>query len=201
MSQYGFVRTPFTVRDAQGEVTSRSVYRSMNSDLVEELPEWPGPRMGGPGEPGDPPDDPVDDGASGKGQGRLTAAQRYIIEKHAENLVDAHYTAADWAVRRVGDQRIGWDLTVTRAGDPDRHVEVKGSRGAGDEVELTANELAKAREHPGNAVLAIVSGIELVGDIPAGGTVALIDPWDPDEEHLAATRFRYRPAHDLRVVV
>jgi hypothetical protein len=209
LEHYGFFREPFTLRDAKGLLTSRSTYRSMDAALVDQLPEWPGPRMGRPGEPADAtdapedvPDDPIDDGTPEAGRGRLNARQRFLIERRAVDVVTAFYVAQGWTVDDVGAQRIGWDLTVTRSGHPDRHVEAKGTRGPGAEVELTLNEVEQAREHPGNAALAIVSGIRLDGDVASGGVLGLIDPWEPDHRDavLAAVRFRHRPAQDQREV-
>jgi hypothetical protein len=64
------------------------------------------------------------------------------------------------------------------------HVEVKGTTGDGSSVLLTKNEVSHAREEGGRAVLAVVSGIELI-EVKGGwtgerGTETVFQPWRPD---------------------
>lgn len=111
------------------------------------------------------------------------------------DVVEEHYTARGWDVERVHLQYLGYDLKCVRDG-AELHVEVKGSTVGASQVELTANEVAHAREYDG-AVLAVVDEIRIVteqDDEPRGveGELTLYEPWKLVHSSLTPTRFIYR---------
>ena len=91
-------------------------------------------------------------------------------------------------------QYLGYDLRCTKD-DAELHVEVKGSTVGAIQVELTANEVAHAKDYP-EAVLAVVDQIRIDLEdgepIGSGGEVSILEPWELDDEMLLATRFVYR---------
>lgn len=199
----GLYQYTFKYMPLEGDATSISLYRSKSDTLLDGLPEWPGPRMARPGEadpepvaePLAPDQRPIDAPA------RLPANLRLAVEKHAEDRVIEHYEGDGWTVTRVSHQKLGWDLTAMRD-EAVRHIEVKGSTGPAVAIELTPNELEKAREYPDRAVLAIVSAIKLDADgIASGGDVEVLEPWEPAGADLTVTRYSYRPPPDERITV
>jgi hypothetical protein len=197
--QFGFWSQPFKYRPADaGAPTSINTYRSEDPFFVEDLPEWPGPRMALPGEPDD---DPLESEIPPRGDdtGRLSAAERRLVEQHAEQRVAQCF--GEWTIANVAALKLGWDLTVSHPNGAVKHIEVKGSIGQGASVIVTRNEVEQARAHPARAVLAIVSEIQLEGDQATGGHVDLIDPWAPDDDDLVVLHLRYRPPAALRHAV
>lgn len=75
------------------------------------------------------------------------------------------------------------------------HAEVKGVSTDGPEVNLTRNEVERAREHP-RPVLFVVSGIEVSyadGGGPAGGgTARILDPRRLGDGEMAALSYSCR---------
>jgi len=140
--------------------------------------------------------DPLPPKQSGGGQGYgLTGKERRAVELHAQALVENHYVGLGFEVRDVS-QRNPFDLLCKR-GDEEIRVEVKGTTGSGEQVFLTRNEVAHAREHPALVSLAIVSGISLArtsnGLSLSGGTLTVRHPWDIDAGELEPLQFRYCP--------
>ena len=132
---------------------------------------------------------------SGSGHRRLAdAAIRRACEYRGMDVVEDHYSLQGWQVERVHLQYLGYDLRCTRSG-VEIHVEVKGSTVGASQVELTANEVAHAREYEG-AVLAVVDRIAIDTDnddpVGVGGNLTLYEPWQLAESSLSATRFIYR---------
>lgn len=121
------------------------------------------------------------------------AAYRRAVELHAMRLAVEHYDG-DWDVE---DTSAGhpYDLVVTR-GDETRYVEVKGTAGTGDQINLTANEIDHARRHSGDVVLFIVHSIDVDRTDPAapsasGGTARILDPFNLGAGVLRATAFTW----------
>lgn len=121
------------------------------------------------------------------------SALRRAIELHAMRVV------RDWLIQE------GFEVEDTSASRPYdfearrrselRHVEVKGTRGDGSTVFVTAGEVRDAREMPGRSVLAVVAKIEIEGNIASGGELKITDPWVPVDQSLEPTAYR----HDLTV--
>ena len=121
------------------------------------------------------------------------AAYRRAVELHAMGAAIAHYSGA-W---NVEDTSAGnpYDLVLARPGET-RYVEVKGTAGLGEQINLTANEVAHARRHRGEVVLFVVHGINIDRSDPAnplatGGTTTITDPFDVDAGELRPTAFSW----------
>jgi hypothetical protein len=103
--------------------------------------------------------------------------------------------ADDWIVRDVGLVE-PFDLDCMR-GAARLHVEVKGTRGLGEAVTLTAGEVSHARDFA-DVALAIVSGIRVdINDLgepsASDGELTFWCPWNVDAGVLEPTVFRYSP--------
>lgn len=122
------------------------------------------------------------------------AVLRRAIEQHAVAVATANYQREGWTVTDVGTTR-SYDLELTRGAET-RHVEVKGSTQAAEEVELTIGEVSHSRE-PTPCDLFVVGGIEYrrnaADDYSTwGGRRRIWRDWAAEEQDLRATRFRYR---------
>ena len=93
-----------------------------------------------------------------------------------------------------------YDLRCNRPGMKARKVEVKGTRGEGQTVFLTANEVKSARDVSEPTDLVVVSGIKLVekdGEpVVSGGQLKVYRRWVPLDDDLKATEYQYLvPVH------
>lgn len=129
-----------------------------------------------------------------KGQGRLTAPLRKLVELHAMTIAEqwlrdegfeyenvSATDSCDYRARRLGKEWV---------------IEVKGTTGGPASVLLTRNEVALHRvSHPHNALL-VVHGIEMLDRdaIPKvrGGELAVFTPWRVEDDRLSALVFEYR---------
>ncbi|MFD6639850.1 protein NO VEIN domain-containing protein [Micromonospora chalcea] len=128
--------------------------------------------------------------------GHLTDQElKKAIERHAVQMVMHHYQVVErYDVRDVGD-RESYDIRATR-GTEELHIEVKGSSGVADKVDLTSNEVDHA--HGANTHLVIVDQIRWRrlpdGTIEtSGGRARRWTAWTAAEEHLTPSRYWYRP--------
>ncbi|MER5959320.1 DUF3883 domain-containing protein [Streptomyces longhuiensis] len=118
--------------------------------------------------------------------------KRKAIALHAENHAAARYEKDGWTVERLGKP---YDQRCTR-GTEERHVEVKGTRGAATSVELTINEVLHARDMDNTVDLYVVSDIK--GNTrtdpytASGNKVTLFTDWEPAEEDLSPRKYEYR---------
>lgn len=118
---------------------------------------------------------------------------RKAIEERAVLVATTHYEA-DYEVKDVGATE-SFDLLLTHnVSEEVRHVEVKGSTGLAEAVELTIGEV----NHAAGSVptdLFVVSDImwhrEDGGVVAEGGKAQLFADWVPEDFALAPTRFRY----------
>jgi catechol 2,3-dioxygenase-like lactoylglutathione lyase family enzyme len=109
--------------------------------------------------------------------------------------------AARWHYERLGFRVVDvsgnnpYDLHCSRPDGAELRVEVKGTTGEGEEVELTIGEVKHARGHIGHIALYVLHSIALAeeGDThtATGGKPVIIEPWDVDDGVLAATRYRW----------
>jgi hypothetical protein len=90
-----------------------------------------------------------------KGGGFGTPENNRRVEKAAMRHVMRHYKSQGWSVEDVSSHNRGYDLICKASGDQ-RHVEVKGASGEGQQFILTAKEL-KAWSSDKLFVLAFVS--------------------------------------------
>lgn len=129
---------------------------------------------------------PMPDTSGGQGYG-LTGDERVAVEMHAVACAVAYFVGHQYNVRAVGKP---YDLECVR-GNETVHVEVKGTTGPGDSVELTVGEVRHARTFR-HTILFVVSDIVLDRRGRArGGAQWVFDPWQPEEGALAPTRFTY----------
>jgi Domain of unknown function (DUF3883) len=141
-------------------------------------------------------------GESGRGSGRsgylADSRVRKAVEDRAVKEASDWYRAKRFHVVNVGATR-PYDLVVTR-GDESRRVEVKGSTGAAEAVELTIGEVLNAREYAPTD-LVVVDGVSWVreadGSVTAsGGQLRRWSDWVPAEHGLQVLRYRYGPPGD-----
>lgn len=130
---------------------------------------------------------------SAVGQGfRSDAKTRRVLELHAMHAADQHYTALGWTLEDVSATH-PYDYRATKDGS-EKHLEVKGTSGAGQEVLLTPNEVTHARSFP-DVALIVCHSIEITRnpDEPkaSGGQLEIYDPWTIDEGHLAPVGYAY----------
>jgi hypothetical protein len=149
-------------------------------------PEEPGNAgSGGPGSPSR-----VEDDWHGHIQ---DARERTAIERCAVQAAIRHYDAAGYQCEIRGKP---YDL-LCRNGAEERHVEVKGTKGEGEVVELTINEVTHARAGAMPTDLFIWGKIQVAevdGEWRATGgeLVCHLHDWVPEADHLEPTRFAYR---------
>lgn len=89
-----------------------------------------------------------------KGGGFGTPENNKRVEKAAVRHVTRHYKSQGWSVKDISSDNHGYDLICKASGD-ERHVEVKGACGDGQQFILTAKEL-KAWSTDKRFVLAFV---------------------------------------------
>ncbi|MET8157809.1 DUF3883 domain-containing protein [Sphaerisporangium sp. NPDC005289] len=102
------------------------------------------------------------------------------------------YYVDDVGARRSYDLHAVREATVL-------HIEVKGSTGVANFVELTANEIDHARAYPTNLVVVDqITRIDDGGEVPdpEGGRLRIWEGWQPASDDLHPTRFNYRIAGD-----
>jgi hypothetical protein len=105
----------------------------------------------------------------------------------------AHYGELGYEVLDVGAVE-SYDIRAEKD-DEERHIEVKGSTGQADAVELTVNEVKHGREFMTDLV--VVDQIDWKrqpdgGITTAGGRVRLWSHWSPADSALKPTRYRYQ---------
>lgn len=119
---------------------------------------------------------------------------RLAVEKWAMACAEAHYRGLGFSVENTARTR-PYDLRCT-LGDVEIRVEVKGSRGDANEVEVTIGEVENARGAQWRTDLFVVSRIEIVhgdaGPVAARGMCKVVEGWRADPADLTPTRFRCR---------
>lgn len=130
------------------------------------------------------------------GQGYISDSRvRRAIERRAVDVAVSFYRELYGfdAVTYTGDNK-PYDLEVLTSSGL-RRVEVKGTTGTGETVELTANEVDNAREHPLVDLFVVLDiGFERLADGNAmgfGGVARVWENWDPDDTSLKVTRYRH----------
>lgn len=118
---------------------------------------------------------------------------RRLVEEHAMAVAQAELTRMDFVVENVSRQRGTLDLLCTSRTKPTTtlRVEVKGTRGDGSAVLVTAGEVARACAEPEATALFVVSQIQLTpGREPIGGVWRLYRPWQLERCELYPTQYR-----------
>ncbi|WFE47113.1 DUF3883 domain-containing protein [Verrucosispora sp. WMMD1129] len=112
------------------------------------------------------------------------------VEKHAVKMAIEHMEKLGWHdVEELGKP---FDLVFRKPGE-EKHVEVKGTSGAGAEVEYTANEVAHFRSCPYGADLIVVRDIAVDRSVrpyaASGGKLLHVQNYTAPGEDLQATRW------------
>lgn len=145
------------------------------------------------------PDDPEieshdRDDDDGDAQGYESEADlREAIEYVAQRRLMRHFEMLGWVVEDT-HLTCPYDATASRASRV-QFLEAKGTTTAGKSVFVTHGEVEWARNHPGQCVMGIVSGIKLdsAGRVdPDSGDLRLID-WNPREGALRPVQYQWSP--------
>lgn len=140
--------------------------------------------------------------ASGQGWHSDPEARR-AVETRAMEVAVAFFRGRGYAVDPEVHRYQPFDLfCVDRETGDSLRVEVKGSTLDVEEIFLTANEIASARETELPTALFVVSSITLRrtrrGLRASGGVARWLAQWSPTERRLRPIQFRYRiPKMDL----
>ena len=123
-------------------------------------------------------------------QGRSQdAALNTALEKHAVDMATALYHRLGWdRVKALGKP---YDLICSKLTGEEKHVEVKGTTGAGGDVIYTPNEVQHFRDCPHGADLVVVRDISVdrttTPYTTSGGELLHIENYTAPPEDLKAT--------------
>jgi hypothetical protein len=132
--------------------------------------------------------------ASGQGF-QISSKIRRAVELKAMGLATAYFKNLGWRVENVS-QRESYDLRCLKDIE-ELHVEVKGTTSNGSQVLLTPNEVEHAKLNRLNAVLVVVSHLQ-VNDMDAdepkvtGGEIKVFQPWLLNDNALKAVGYTYQ---------
>lgn len=126
------------------------------------------------------------------GQGRiLDPNRRKALEDAAQDRLEALYRSTGWDVE---DVRFGgpFDAVARKEGQV-RYLEAKGTQSNGSTVIVTSGEVNHAREHPGECVIGILSGLRFTdeGEIDDQDATFVVREWNPRDEDLQAIDYRW----------
>lgn len=118
--------------------------------------------------------------------------RRKQVEDAAQDRLMEHYRDHGWTVT---DTRFGnpYDAVARRAGEV-VFLEAKGTETAGAGVLVSIGEVKHAREHPGQCVMGVLSGIRFGPDgqvDPESGTFRML-PFNPADDALVVTGYQWR---------
>lgn len=138
--------------------------------------------------------EPADTGF-GHGQGFLAdVSARRAVERHAMMLVTKRFEADGWAVFDHSATE-SYDL-LAETGEQALFIEVKGTTGRGDVIELTRREVEFAQANSDRMVLAVVAHIVLAGTgeetSASGGELIVRRSWAPTPSALRPIAFTCR---------
>lgn len=120
---------------------------------------------------------------------------RKALERHSVDWVLKYFEDNDYLVEDVGATN-PYDILAINE-DAELHIEVKGSSGTATTVELTAGEVNESMsDREAFGVLVVIDQIEWTrlasGAIAtSGGRVRWWWEWEPEQERLSPTSFRY----------
>ncbi|MDF2381830.1 DUF3883 domain-containing protein [Nostoc ellipsosporum NOK] len=129
------------------------------------------------------------------GQGFLADADaRAVVERHAMSLVAERFEADGWTVADRSATE-SYDL-LAEAGEQLLFIEVKGTTGCGDVIQLTRREVEFAQANGDRMALAVVAHIVLAGAgdqaSASGGELVVRRPWTPAPSTLQPIAFTCR---------
>ena len=121
--------------------------------------------------------------------------KKEAVELHAMGRAGEHYKDLGYDVEDTSSNH-PYDLVCTKPNGECRRIEVKGTRGLGEDVIVTKNEVESARDSAQLTDLFIVHSIDIREEdgkyIASGGEVNLIEDWVPLEADLTPLTYRYR---------
>lgn len=132
---------------------------------------------------------------SRRGSGYLADVRlKRAVERHAVRLARAVCEAEGYDCQDVGATH-SYDLHLMK-GSEEVHVEVKGSTGIADTVELTSNEVSHSEVASWETQLIVVDQIRWTTDsgaiMTSGGRLRRWRQWEASQDRLKATRYRYQ---------
>lgn len=136
------------------EAVARREHTAWRRHHAHDLIDYLSTQFTGVGQPSYVTNESMPPTLQGHSQGYGDAEANREAEVAAVQFVQSHYVADGWHVRSVEAARCGYDLHCTR-GEAELHVEVKGTRGDGLQVFITAGELDRGMTDD-NFVLAVV---------------------------------------------
>lgn len=132
---------------------------------------------------------------SRRGSGYLSDVKlKRVVERHAVAMARKVYETQGYECRDVGTTH-SYDLHLTK-GSEEVHVEVKGSTGTAETVELTSNEVSHSEVDFWETQLVVVDQIACINNsgewAASGGRLRRWLDWHAAEDRLKATRYRYQ---------
>jgi hypothetical protein len=140
---------------------------------------------------------PPSKGRVGRGQGRrLDVEAKQAVERQGELEAENWCRRRGWTHWRRGTKP-HWDFEAVDPAGRRRYIEVKGTTGGPETVEVTAPEVREAKAHGSSHMIVIVHDIDLRfvnGAWKAtGGSATVYDPWKPVDSELTAVRYKWKP--------
>jgi hypothetical protein len=134
------------------------------------------------------------------GQGlRVSPEMRKAIEHHAMDEARRHFRTCGYSVRNVSKNH-PYDLRCRKKREI--HVEVKGTRTAGEKIILTRNEVEHAKDHRRNMALFVLRDVKISRKngrvIASGGRRDVTHPWRINETLLEPIGFEYQLVKERR---
>jgi hypothetical protein len=124
------------------------------------------------------------------------AQLRKVIEDHAMEQATLAYQEFGFDVQDVSGNQ-PFDLLCTHPDGSEIHVEVKGTRGKGEAIQLTRNEVEHARGHKGRVALFVLHSVTVSDDpqgpVATGGQAEWTEDWDIEAGRLKPTAFQWSP--------
>ena len=121
--------------------------------------------------------------------------KKKAVELHAMGRAGEHYKDLGYDVEDTSSNH-PYDLVCTKPNGECRRIEVKGTRGLGEDVIVTKNEVESARDSAQLTDLFIVHSIDIREEdgkyIASGGEMNLIEDWVPLKADLTPLSYRYR---------
>lgn len=126
----------------------------------------------------------------------VDARRQRAVELHAVALALAWCVEQRWEdARHVGDDGFAWDVEAVDQRGRTRYVEVKGTTGPGQRLNVTRNEVEAAVDHGDLHALVHVRDIYVVRDeggwTCSDGDLIAYDPWRPRDAELQAEVFSW----------
>lgn len=132
------------------------------------------------------------------------SGQKWVSDSRLKKAIEDYSMAfviwlcvetGEWDVEDVSKYR-SYDVHLRRKNDKlDIHVEVKGTKSAGETVYLTENEVKNAQTYE-HTILAIVHNIKVSFEhdeiVCSGGDLKVLNPWTPANDDLTAKQYEYR---------